>query len=113
MKLFLQVLAIICACNFVVACGPKKPTAEEAAKQKPVKIQDVGGDQTDIFAIPFDTSEFEEGQEMDKLRSLGTRNEEAKSKKEQQKSAAHSKQATGTKDAAQPKKASPFDSQED
>lgn len=110
MKLFLQVLALICACNFVVACGPKKPSAEEAAKQKPVKIQDVGGDQTDIFAIPLDTSEFEEEQEIKKLHSLEDRNKEKQAKAT--KEGASSKPAQETKARPQ-KKVSPFDSQED
>lgn len=78
MKLFLQIFSLILACNFVVACA--KPTSEEAARQKNFKIEDVGGDQTDIFAIPFDTSEFDEEQEMHELRSIGERNE-AKPKK--------------------------------
>ena len=67
MKIFLQILSMMCACNFLASCGTK-----QAPPQTTVEIQDVGGDQTDIFAIPLDTSEFEEAQEMDTLQSLET-----------------------------------------
>ena len=73
MRTLLKLAAVIVACNFFVACAKKKKNENEPNAQKPFKIEDVGGDQTDIFAIPFDTSEFEEQQEIDKLKSLETK----------------------------------------
>ncbi len=71
-KMALQALMLFCVCNVASACAKKKE--EKPAKQE-VKIQDVGGDQTDIFAIPLDTSEEEEDLQMKKLKSIEKKNE--------------------------------------
>ena len=69
MKSFLQILVTVFILSFTTACYKSQPKAKADTQ-----IQDVGGDQTDVFAIPFDSSEFEEKQEMNKLQSIGDRN---------------------------------------
>ena len=77
MKLTAKVLVIFCACNIATACASKK-TQDESKKVQQVKIQDVGGDQTDVFAIPLDTSEEEEDLQMQKLEKIEKRNMDKK-----------------------------------
>src|SRR5437879_3076385 len=79
MKMFLQALSVMCACSFVTSCASKKSTQD---KNQSVQIQDVGGDQTDIFAIPFDNSEEDEEIEIKNLEALGTHNKEEDLKNE-------------------------------
>ena len=69
MNMVLKALTVMCACCFVTSCASKQAKQDKA---QTVQIQDVGGDQTDIFAIPLDTSEYEEEVEMKDLESLET-----------------------------------------
>jgi len=59
MKNFVKWVFMLALCGFVGACAPKK-TAE---KPQPNPVAKEMVDQTDVFAVPLDTSEVEEAED--------------------------------------------------
>lgn len=64
---------------------PEQPTQQPAKTQPKMADQVDQHDTTDIFAIPFDTSEEEEDQEIKSLDNLSKKLQAEKQKKQQQK----------------------------
>jgi len=71
MNLFLKIFVCVAACHLLTACGAKKPaTTPQKTKMQVLKKVGEAPDQTDIFAIPLDTSAEEEEEEIRMLESL-------------------------------------------
>ncbi|MDB6081243.1 MAG: hypothetical protein JWO53_515 [Chlamydiia bacterium] len=88
MKIVVQVMVCLVAMNCFAGCAFKttKPVAKERApliKNEP--------DQTDVFAIPLDSSEEEENQEYKMLQSIGEKKQEQAKKKQLEKKQAEQK----------------------
>jgi ABC-type phosphate/phosphonate transport system substrate-binding protein len=68
MKKTVQILLAMIACNMFVACCCSKK--EEAPKPVVAPVIQDPADDTDVFAIPLDSSEEEDEAEIKKLESL-------------------------------------------